>query len=59
MDLLKRNFLLAVPFDFLFFIGNNGWHDNVSDTAVVKKKRYDRDQNIESDLIKLGNKENF
>lgn len=58
-DLLKRNFLRAVPFDFLSFIGNNGWHDNFSDTAVVKKKRYDRDQNIESDLIKLGNKENL
>ena len=39
-DLLKRNFSRAVPFDQLSFFGNNGWHDNWSDTRVVNRKGY-------------------
>ena len=39
-DLLKRNFSRAVPFDQLSFFGNNGWHDNWSDTQVVNRKGY-------------------
>ncbi|QBO58309.1 RDD family protein [Chryseobacterium salivictor] len=39
-DLLKRNFARAVPFDQLSFLGNSGWHDNWSNTRVVKAKDY-------------------
>ena len=56
-DLLKRNFSRAVPFDQLSFFGNNGWHDNWSDTRVVKLKAYELARNMQNDLESLGVKE--
>ena len=41
-DLLKRNFIRAVPFDQLSFVGNKGWHDHFSDTAVVRIKNFEK-----------------
>ena len=50
-DFLKRNFSRIVPFDGLSFLGNRGWHDSWSDTAVVKRKSYleaiERENSIE------------
>ena len=58
-DLLKRNFIRAVPFDQLSFMGSKGWHDNFSDTAVVRMKNYEKAKNLESDLEMIGMKENL
>lgn len=59
IDLLKRNFIRAVPFDQLSFIGSKGWHDNFSDTAVVRIKSFEKAKNLESDLEMIGVKENL
>lgn len=36
--LLKRSFARAVPFDALSCLSETGWHDNWSDTFVIRKK---------------------
>jgi uncharacterized RDD family membrane protein YckC len=58
-DLLKRNFIRAVPFDQLSFMGSKGWHDNFSDTAVVRKNNFEKAKSLESDLEMIGVKENL
>ncbi|MGA9211693.1 RDD family protein [Kaistella sp.] len=58
-DLLKRNFSRAVPFDQLSFLGNSGWHDNWSNTRVVRVKAFDLAQNMQNDIESLGIKENL
>ncbi|WHF51385.1 RDD family protein [Chryseobacterium gotjawalense] len=58
-DLLKRNFSRAVPFDKLSFLGNSGWHDNWSNTRVVRAKDYDLARNMQNDIKSLGSKENL
>ena len=58
-DLLKRNFTRAVPFDQLSFLGNIGWHDNWSNTRVVRIKDYDRARSMQNDIESLGIKENL
>ena len=59
MDLLKRNFIRIVPFDQLSFIGSKGFHDNFSDTAVVRMKNFEKAKNLEMDLEMIGVKENL
>ena len=58
-DLLKRNFIRAVPFDQLSFVGNKGWHDHFSDTAVVRIKNFEKAKNLEIDMEMIGVKENL
>ena len=58
-DLLKRNFTRAVPFDQLTFLGNSGWHDNWSNTRVVRIKAYEHALNLQNDIESLGAKENL
>ncbi|QOW10669.1 RDD family protein [Kaistella flava (ex Peng et al. 2021)] len=58
-DLLKRNFTRAVPFDQLSFLGNSGWHDNWSNTRVVRVKDYELARNMQNDIESLGIKENI
>lgn len=58
-DLLKRNFARAVPFDQLSFLGNSGWHDNWSNTRVVRVKDYDLARTMQNDIKSLGIKENL
>lgn len=58
-DLLKRNFSRAVPFDQLSFLGNSGWHDNWSNTRVVRVKDYERAKSMHNDIESLGMKENL
>lgn len=53
-DYFLRNLSRAIPFDFLSFLGQNGWHDTVTDTRVVKKKRYEESQIQKIDLDNLG-----
>jgi len=58
-DLLKRNFVRAIPFDQLSFLGNTGWHDNWSNTRVVRMKDYDLARNMQNDIESIGIKENL
>lgn len=53
-DYFLRNLSRAIPFDFLSFLGQNGWHDTVTDTRVVKKKAYEKSQIQKIDLDNLG-----
>ena len=59
MDLFKRNFIRIVPCDQLSFIGSKGFHDNFSDTAVVRMKNFEKAKNLEMDLEMIGVKENL
>ena len=54
-DYFFRNISRAIPFDQLSFLGNNGWHDTIYDTRVVKKKKFEEAQNLQQDLNNLGN----
>ena len=54
-DYFLRNISRAIPFDQLSFLGNNGWHDTIYDTRVVKKKKFEESQNLQQDLNSLGN----
>lgn len=53
-DYFLRNLSRAIPFDFVSFLGQNGWHDTATDTRVVKKKNYEEAQIQKSDLENLG-----
>ncbi|SFC20820.1 RDD family protein [Kaistella jeonii] len=59
LELLKRNFIRAVPFDQLSFIGSKGWHDNFSDTAVVRIRSFEKEKSLENELELIGVKENL
>jgi uncharacterized RDD family membrane protein YckC len=53
-DYFIRNICRAIPFDAISFLGNNGWHDSISDTRVVNKKSYENAQKLKKDLDSLG-----
>lgn len=59
LDFRKRNFIRAVPFDQLSFLGSKGWHDNFADTAVVRKRSFENAKSLESELELIGVKENL
>lgn len=40
-DFLIRNLSRLIPFDVLSFLGNNGWHDTLSNTRVVNIKAFE------------------
>lgn len=50
-----RNICRAMPFDQLSFLGENGWHDTIIDTRVVKKREFEEAIKLQSDLNSLGN----
>lgn len=53
-DYFYRNISRAIPFDQLSFLGNNGWHDTICDTRVVKKKNFEEAKRLQLDLETLG-----
>lgn len=53
-DYFQRNICRAIPFEIFSFLGNNGWHDSIYDTRVVKKKAYEEAQAQKIDLDNLG-----
>lgn len=53
-DIFIRNSSRLIPFDILSFIGQNGWHDSLTNTRVVKKKAFDNAINQKLDLETLG-----
>jgi uncharacterized RDD family membrane protein YckC len=36
---LKRTFSRFIPFEPFSFFGERGWHDSLSDTLVVRKRK--------------------
>ncbi|MFP3593325.1 RDD family protein [Chryseobacterium sp. SIMBA_038] len=45
--------------DQFSFLGDNGFHDNWSDTRVIKVKNYVAEKQAKDDINSLGAKENF
>lgn len=56
-DYLIRNISRIVPFDTLSFFGENGWHDNWSETRVINIKNYQAEIQAKSEIEALGKKE--
>lgn len=56
-DYLIRNISRLVPFDTLSFFGENGWHDNWSETRVINIKNYQAEIQAKSEIEALGEKE--
>ena len=56
-DFFLRNLYRLVPFDALSFLGENGWHDNWSDTRVINIKNYEAERQVKSEIESLGTKE--
>jgi hypothetical protein len=40
-------------------VGNKGWHDHFSDTAVVRIKNFEKAKDLEIDMEMIGVKENL
>lgn len=49
-----RSISRFVPFNAFSFLGENGWHDQWSDTRVVKKKNYEEARRLQLELEALG-----
>lgn len=43
-DLLLRNFSRVIPLEQVTFIGNLGWHDEFSNTTVVKVDNFEKEK---------------
>ena len=56
-DFFIRNISRLVPFDAFSFLGNNGWHDNWSDTRVISVKKYTADKQAKEEINSMGTKE--
>ncbi|MBB4806358.1 putative RDD family membrane protein YckC [Chryseobacterium defluvii] len=57
LEYFIRNISRFVPFDALSFFGENGWHDNWSDTRVVNIKNYESKKQLKEEINSLGTKE--
>ena len=56
-DFFLRNLCRLVPFDAFSFLGENGWHDNWSDTRVINIKNYEAERQVKSEIDSIGAKE--
>ncbi|PKF74449.1 RDD family protein [Chryseobacterium sp. PMSZPI] len=56
-DYFIRNISRFVPFDFLSFLGENGWHDSWSETRVINIKNYNTEIQAKREIDSLGKKE--
>ncbi|CAM3334144.1 RDD family protein [Empedobacter stercoris] len=56
-DYFNRNLCRLIPFDVLTFLGENGWHDKISNTTVVNKKAFEADLSYEDIIDTIGNTE--
>ncbi|SFH80518.1 RDD family protein [Halpernia frigidisoli] len=53
-DYFLRNISRAIPLDQLSFLGSGGWHDSLTHTSVIVKKKYDAATTLQNDLDNLG-----
>lgn len=56
-EYIIRNISRIVPFDFLSFLGENGWHDSWSDTRVINIEKYNAEIQYKREIEQIGNKE--
>ncbi|MET7035328.1 RDD family protein [Elizabethkingia miricola] len=54
IDLLKRNFTRAVPFEAFSFFGQNGLHDKWSNTRVVNVKQFEESLRLRNEMEEIG-----
>lgn len=54
--IFRRNLCRLIPFDALSFLGENGWHDSISGTRVVRKHIYIIRKNEVIELDEIGEK---
>ena len=56
-QLFYRSLSRLIPFDAFSFLGNNGWHDTLSETRVIDSKKYLADKQAKDDIDTIGEKE--
>ncbi|MCL1667940.1 RDD family protein [Elizabethkingia ursingii] len=54
IDLLRRNFTRAIPFEALSFLGNVGLHDKWSNTRVVNVKQFEESLRLRDEMEEIG-----
>ncbi len=56
-DYFMRSICRIIPFDALTFLGENGWHDKISNTIVVNKKTFEADLSQADNIESIGKTE--
>jgi len=51
---LKRSLYRLIPFEAFSFLGANGWHDSIPKTAVVIKKHFDYEVEMQKNVAAIG-----
>lgn len=54
IDLLRRNFIRAIPFEALTFLGNVGLHDKWSNTRVVNVRQFEESLRLRNEMEEIG-----
>ncbi|MBD8084181.1 RDD family protein [Chryseobacterium caseinilyticum] len=52
-----RSLCRLIPFNAFSFLGENGWHDTLSQTRVIDIKKYLADRQIKEEIEAIGTKE--
>ncbi len=53
-NIAGRTLCRFIPFDNVSFIFTRGWHDSISDTYVVDKKKWENARTIEQNMEDIG-----
>ncbi len=56
-DYFMRSICRIIPFDVLTFLGENGWHDKISNTTIVNKKAFEADLSQADNIESIGKTE--
>jgi uncharacterized RDD family membrane protein YckC len=56
-DYFVRNLCRIIPFDALTFLGENGWHDKISKTTVVRKRAFEEEMFKNNSIDEIGRTE--
>ncbi|WP_262151328.1 RDD family protein [Chryseobacterium foetidum] len=56
-QIFYRTLCRLIPFNAFSFLGENGWHDTLSDTRVIDIKKYLADRQIKEEIENIGSKE--
>ncbi|GGF05115.1 Uncharacterized membrane protein YckC, RDD family [Chishuiella changwenlii] len=56
-DYFVRNLCRIIPFDAFTFLGENGWHDKISKTTVVRKRAFEEEMFKNNSIDEIGRTE--
>jgi len=56
-DYFVRNLCRIIPFDAFTFLGENGWHDKISKTTVVRKRAFEEEMFKNNSIDEIGKTE--